>query len=166
MIVVFIVIYGFVMSCKKLEWVDGNADILSHHGPLQHPLPRGHIVVVFNIRASYRLPLLSFHDHRASYPWDSIWPWQFKVKCKGQKYPSKRSVLLNHFHSVSHRGILSTPVPLVPRQLGFPFPRYNLTLIQGQRQGQSSRSNNPSQRSIQSTHFLFVSHQLHQPFLR
>ena len=65
---------------------------------------------------------------------DAIWPWKFKVKGKGQKYPSQRSVLMTHFLSVSHQGILSTRVPFVPWHLGLPFPRYNLTLtIQGQR---------------------------------
>ena len=141
--------------------VDGTANILSHPGPEQYPLPRGHIVVVFYIRASYQLPSLSFHDNRASHSWDTIWPWKFKVKGKGQRYPSQLSELLTHFLSVSHQGILSTPVPFVPWQSGLPFLRYNLTLkIQGQGQRY------PSQHSIQLTHFLFVSHQLDQPFLR
>ena len=113
---------------------------------------RSCIVVVFYIRASYWLPSLSFHDNRVSHSWDTIWPWKFKVKGKGQMYPSQRSVLLTHFLSVSHQAILSTPVPFVPRHSGLPFPRYNLTLkIQGQRY--------PSQCSIQMTHFLSVSHQ-------
>ena len=140
----------------KLEWVDGNADILSHPGPLQYPLPRGHIVVVFYIRASYRLPSLSFHDNRASASRDTIWPWKFKVKGKGQKHPSQCSVLLTPFLSVSHQGILWTPIPFVPWQSGLPFLRYNFTLkIQGQGQGQRC----PSECSVQLTHFLSVSHQ-------
>ena len=110
------------------------------------------ISLVFHIRASYRLPSPSFHDNRASHSRDAIWPWKFKVKGQGQRYPSQRSVKLTHFLSVSHQGILSTPIPFVPRQSGLPFPNYNLTLkIQGQRY--------PSQRSIQLTHFLDVSHQ-------
>ena len=150
----------------------------------QFPLPRGHIVVVFYIRASYWLPsmtigppipeiqfdlensrskadvkstpvspaswsliswmfhirasyrLLSplFHDIWGSHSWDTIWPWKFKVKGQGQRYPSQRSIQMTHFLSVSHLGILSTPVPFVPWQLGLPFPKYTLTLkIQGQR---------------------------------
>ena len=118
----------------ELEWVDGNADILSHPSPQHVPLPRGHIVVVFYIRASYLLPPLSFHDNRASHSRDTVWPWKLKVKGKGQKYPSQGSVLLTDFLSVSHHGILSTPVPFVPWQSGLPFLIYNLTLkIEGQR---------------------------------
>ena len=92
------------------------------------------ISLVFHIRASYQLPSPSFHDNRVSHSWDRSWPWKFKVKGKGQGYPSQRSIKLTHFLSVSHQGILSTPVPLVPWQSGLPFLRYNLTLkIQGQR---------------------------------
>ena len=92
------------------------------------------ISLVFHIRTSYLLPSLSFHDNRASHSWDTIWPWQFKVKGHGQRYPSQCSVQLTHFLSVSHQAILSTPVPFVPWQSGLPFPRYNLTIkIQGQR---------------------------------
>ena len=92
------------------------------------------ISLVFHIRASFRLPSLSFHDNRASHSWDTIWPCKFKVNGQVQRYPSQRSIQLTHFLSVSHQGILSTPVPFVPRPLGLPFPRYNLTLkIQGQR---------------------------------
>ena len=92
------------------------------------------ISLVFHIRAYYRLPSLLFHDNRDSPSRDTIWPWKFKVKGQGQRYPSQRSVLLTHFLSVSHQGILSTPVPFVPWLSGLLFPRYNLTLkIQGQR---------------------------------
>ena len=38
------------------------------------------ISLVFHIRASYRLPSLSFHDNRASHSRDTIWPWKFKVR--------------------------------------------------------------------------------------
>ena len=108
-------------------------------------------MVVFYIRASYWLPSLSFQDNRATHSRDTIWPWKFKVKGKGQNYPSQCRVLLTHFLSVSHQGILSTPVLYVPWHSGLPFPRYNLTLtIQGQRY--------PSQHSSQMTHFLSVSH--------
>ena len=110
------------------------------------------ISLVFHIRASYWLLSLSFHDNQASYSWDTIWPWKFKVKGQGQRYPSQPSIQLTHFLSVSHQGILVTPVPFVPWQSGLLFLRYNLTLkIQGQRY--------PSQPSIQLTHFLSVSHQ-------
>ena len=121
------------------------------------------ISLVFHIRASYQLPCPSFHDNRASYSRDTIWPWKCKVKGQGQRYPSQRSVQLTHFLSVSHMGILSTPVPFVPWQSGLPFSRYNLTLkIQSQRSSQTY----PSQRSIQLTHLFFIAHQLDQPFLR
>ena len=93
--------------------VDRNADFLSH-------------------------PFLLFHANWASYSRDTIWPWKFKVKGKGQRYPSQRSIQLTHCLSVSHQGILSNPVPFVPWQSGLPFSRYNLTL---KIQGQSSRSN-------------------------
>ena len=89
---------------------------------------------MFHIRASYRLPSLSFHDNQASYSQDTNWPWKFKVKGQCQRYPSQRSIQLTHFLSVSHQGILSTPVSFVPWQSGLQFPRYNLTLkIQDQR---------------------------------
>ena len=140
----------FFLQYSSTRRVDGNIDILSHPG-----LPRGHMVVVFYIRAFYWLPSLSFHDNWASHSRDTIWPWKFKVKGQDQMYPSQCSIQLTHFLSVSHQGILSTPVPFVPWQTGLPFPRYNLTLkIQGQRY--------PSQRTIQLTHFLNVSPGLHK----
>ena len=105
------------------------------------------ISLLLDIRASHRLPSLSFHDNWASHSSDTIW-----LKIQGQRYTSQRSPQLTHFLSISHQGILSTPVPFVPWQSGLPFPRYNLTFkIQGQRY--------PSQRSIQLSHFLSVSHQ-------
>ena len=89
---------------------------------------------VFHTRASYRLPSPSFHDNRASHSRDTIWPWRFKVKGQGQMYPGQCSIQLTYFLSVSHEGILSTPVSFVPWQLGLPFPRYILTLkIQGKK---------------------------------
>ena len=98
------------------------------------PVPWGHIVVVFLIRASYQLPSLSFHDNWASYSRDTIWPTKFKVKGQGQMCSSQHSVQLTHFLSVSHQDILSTPIPFVSWQSGLPFPRYNLTFkIKGQR---------------------------------
>ena len=121
------------------------------------------ISLMFHIRASYRLLSPSFHDIWASHSRDTIWPWQFKVKGQGQRYPSQRSIQMTHFLGVSHQGILSTPVPFVPWQTGLPFQRYNLTL-KFKVKGQGQRY--PSQRTIQLTHFLFVWHQLDQPFPR
>ena len=95
----------------QTRWVDENVNILSHPGPEQYRLPRGHIMVVFNIRASYRLPSLSCHDNGTSLSRDTIWPWKFKAKGKGQRYPSQRSIQLLHFLFVSH-------------QLDQPFLRY------------------------------------------
>ena len=86
------------------------------------------ISLVFHTRTSYRLLSLSLHDNRASHSRDTIWPRKFKVKGQGQRYPSQHSVQLTHFLSVSHQGILSTPVPFVLWLSGLPFPRYNLTL--------------------------------------
>ena len=128
------------------------------------------ISLVFHIRASYWLPSPSFYDNRASHSRDTIWPWTFRVKGQGHRYPRQRSVKLTHFLSVSHQGILSTPISFVPWQSDLPFPTFNLTLqFKGQRsrskvKGQGQR--HPNQRSIQMTHFLFVSHHLDQPFLR
>ena len=117
------------------------------------------ISLVFHNRTSYQLLSLLLHDNRTSDSRDTIWPWKFKVKGQGQRYPSQHCVQLTHLLSVSHQGIPSTPVPLVPWLSGLPFPRYSLNFkIQGQRC--------PSQPSIKLTHFLFVTHQLDQPFLR
>ena len=49
------------------------------------------ISLVFHIRASYRLPSLSFHDNRVSHLRDTILPWKFKVKGQGQRSMSKIS---------------------------------------------------------------------------
>ena len=101
--------------------------------PSQHSVLLTHFLSVSH-QGNLSTPPLSFHDNRASYSRDTIWPWKFKVKRKGQIYPSQHSVLLTDYLSVSHQGILSTPVPFVPWQSGLPFLRYNLTLeIRGQR---------------------------------
>ena len=90
-------------------------------------------------------------------PWQSGLPfprYNLIFKIQGHRSRSKvpQSAQLTHFISVSHQGILSTPVPFVPWQSGLPFLRSNFTLkIQGQR--------HPSQCSIQLTHFRSVSHQ-------
>ena len=54
-------------------------------------MPRGHTAVVFYIRASYRLPSLSFHDNRASRSWDTIWPWKYMSRI--QTFDSKHAQL-------------------------------------------------------------------------
>ena len=69
---------------------------------------------VFHIRASYQLPSPWFHDNRASYSRDTIWPWKFNVKGQGQRYPRQRSVHLTYLLCISDQGILSTPVPFAP----------------------------------------------------
>ena len=74
------------------------------------------ISLVFRTRASYPLPSLSFHANQASHSWDTIWPYKFKVKGQGQRYPSQCSqcsVQLTHFLGVSHQGILSTRLPFL-----------------------------------------------------
>ena len=50
------------------------------------------------------LPSLSFHDNRASYSWDTIWPWKFKFKGQDQRYLNQRSVQLTHFLSGGNGG--------------------------------------------------------------
>ena len=74
--------------------------------PKKYPLPRGHIVLVFQGILSTPIPSLSFHDNGASHSRDTIWTWKFKVKGQGQRYPSQGSVQLTHFLSVSHQGVL------------------------------------------------------------
>ena len=59
----------------------------------QYPLPRGHIVVVFHIRASYRRSSLSFHGNRSFHSRHTIF-FKFKVKCQNQMCPRQRSVQL------------------------------------------------------------------------
>ena len=63
------------------------------------------ISLVYHIRASYRLPSLSFHDNRASHS------RKVRVKGQGQRYPNQHSIPLTHFLFVSH-------------QLDQPFLRY------------------------------------------
>ena len=70
-------------------------------------VPGRHIVVVLHIRVSYRLLSLLFHDNRASYSCDTIWPWKFKVKDQGQKsrsrYPSQQNIQLTYVLFVSYQ---------------------------------------------------------------
>ena len=137
--------------------------ILSHPGPLQFPLPRGHIVVVFYVRASYWLPSLSFHDNRASHSRDAIWPWKFKVKGKGQKYPVSTAScwlisLVFHIRTSYRLPSLSFHDNRASHSWDIIWPWKFKVKCQCQSYS--------SQNSIQLTHFLFVSHQLDQPFLR
>ena len=44
--------------------------------------------LVFHIKLIYRLPPISFHDNGDSRSRDTIWPWKFKAKVQGQRYPS------------------------------------------------------------------------------
>ena len=121
------------------------------------------ISLVFHIRASYRLLSLSFHDNRASHP-----ELQFeckncrsKVKFKGTPVSAASSWLISlvfhirasyrllslsfHDHRASHCQDIIWP---------WKFK------VKGQGQSYTSQC------GIQLTHFHFVSHHLHQPFLR
>ena len=110
------------------------------------------ISLMFHIRASYRLLSPSFHDISASHSRDTIWPWQFKVKGQGQRKPSQRSIQMTHFLSVSHQGILSTPVPFVPWQSGLPFPE-----IQFDRKNSRSKVLYSAEHPVDSFPFCFTS---------
>ena len=104
-------------------------------------------------------------------PWQSGLPFprynltlKIQGQSQGQRYPSQCSVQLIYFLSVSHQGILLTPVPSFhdnraahSRDTIWPKKIKNVK-SQGKRYA--------SQHSIQLTHFLFVSHQVDQPFLR
>ena len=121
------------------------------------------ISLVFHIRASYRFLSPSFHNNRASHSRDTIWPWKFKVKGQGQRYFSQLSAQLTRFLSVSHRASYRLP------SLSFHdnWASHSWDTIWPWKlkvNGQSQRY--PSWRSIQLTHFLIVSHQFNQPFLR
>ena len=59
-------------------------------------------------------------------PWQSglpfpIYSLTLKIKGQCQRCPCQRSIQLTHFLSISHQGILSTPVPFVPWQSGLPW---------------------------------------------
>ena len=100
------------------------------------------IFLVFHIRASYRLPSVSFPDNRAFHSRDTNWPWKFKFR--GTLVSSTSSLLISVvFHIRASYPLL----PLfVPWQSGLQFPRYKS-------HGHDQRYS--SQRSIQLTHFLF-----------
>ena len=121
------------------------------------------ISLVFHSRASYRPPSLSFHDNRASHSWDTIWPWKFKAK--GTPVSAVSSWLISLGFTSGH------PIdsrPFRSMTIGPPIPEIQSDLKNSRSKvkvkGQGQRY--PSQHSIQLTHFLFVSHQLDQPFLR
>ena len=119
------------------------------------------ISLVFYIRASYRLPSLSFHDNRDSHSRDTIWLWKFKVK--GTPVSAASSWLISIvFHIRASYRLLSLSFhdnwASHSRDTIWPWK----FKVKGQGQGQW----HPSQCIIQVIHFLFVSHQLDQPFLR
>ena len=109
----------------------------------------------FHIRTPYRIPSLSFHDNRASHSRDIIWPWKFKVW--GTPVSATSSLLISvvfHTRASYRRLSLSFHNNRASHSLD--------TILKVKGQGQMY----PSQRSIQLTHFLFISHQWDQPFLR
>ena len=120
--------------------------------PSQHSIQFTHFLSVSHqVSLSTPIPFIQ---------WQSGLPFlrcnlTLKVKGEGQRYPSQRSVQLTRFLSILHHGILSTPVNLVPWQLGLPFLRW---LWKFKVKGQDQRYT--SQCSIQLTHFRFVLHQL------
>ena len=119
------------------------------------------ISLLFHIRASYRLPSLSFHDNLASNSQDTIWPWKFKVKGTPVSTTSSWLISLEFHISASH------PLPsLLFHDNCASHPWDTIWPWKFKVKGQGHGKRYPSQHSIQLTHFLFVSHQLDQPFLR
>ena len=120
-------------------------------------------MVVFHIRATYRLPSLSFHDNRASHSRDRIQPWKFKVKGQGQMYLSQHSVQLTlslvfHIRASYRLPSVSSHDNRASHSRDTVWPwKFKV-------KGQDQRY--PNQRSVQLTHFVLVSRQLDQPFLR
>ena len=115
-------------------------------------------MVVFYIRASYRLLSLLFHDNRASHSQDIIWPWKFKVKgtikVKGTPVSTASCWLI--FLVFHIRASYRLPSPSFHDNRATDcrdtiWPWKFKVKVQGQR--------HPSQRSIQLTHFLSVSYQ-------
>ena len=100
-------------------------------------------------------------------PWQSglPFPWyNLTLKTQGQSYDSQRSIQLTRFCGGPHQGILSIPVPFSSIAIGLPIPEILFDLEKFKVKGQGQRY--PGQHNIQLTYFLFVSHQLDQPFLR
>ena len=97
--------------------------------------------LVFHIRASYRLPPLSFHDNWASHSQDTIWPLEFKVKCTPVSAASSWLISVVFHIRASYR-----------------LPSFSFH--------DNWASHSQIQCSIQLTHLLFISHQLDQPFLK
>ena len=118
----------------------------------RYPSQRSWLIsLVFHIRASYRHPSLSFHDNRASHFWDPISPWKFKVKGTPrvqhpvdtfpQCFTSGHPIDSCPCHSITIR----SPIPEIQLHL-----ENSRSKVKVKGQGQM----NPSQCSIQLTHFL------------
>ena len=58
------------------------------------------IFLVFHIRASYRLPSVSFPDNRAFHSRDTNWPWKFKVR--GTLVSAASSLLISVVFHIRH----------------------------------------------------------------
>ena len=117
------------------------------------------ISLVFHIRASLQLLSLSFHDNWASHSQDTIWPWKFKVKGTPVSAASSWLISIVFQTRASYRlSSLSFHDNWASHSWDAIWPWKFKVKGQGQRY--------PCQYSIQLTHFLFVSHQLDQPFLR
>ena len=117
------------------------------------------ISLVFHIRASYQLPSLSFHGNQASHSRHTIWPSKFKVKGTPVSTWSSWLISLVFHIRVSYRlPSISFHDNLASHSRDTIWPWKFKVKGQGQEY--------PSQRSIQLTHFLFVSHQVEQPFPR
>ena len=117
------------------------------------------ISLAFHIRASYRLRSPSFLDNPASHSRDTIWPSKFKVKGTPVSAASSWVISLVFHTRASYRfPLLSIHDNRASHFRDTIWPWKFKVKGQGQRY--------PSQRSIQLTHFLFVSHQSDQPFLR
>ena len=117
------------------------------------------ISLVFHIRVSYWLLSLSFHDNRASHSRDTIWPSKFKVR--GTPVSAASSLLISVvFHIRASYWLLS----LSFHDNRASHSRDTIWPWKFKVKGEGQRY--PRQRSIQMTHFLFISLQLDQPFLR
>ena len=72
--------------------LDNSRSKVKVKGTLVSAASRWLISLVFHIRASYRLPSLSFHDNRASHIRDRIWQKHSRSKVKGQSQRSRSKV--------------------------------------------------------------------------
>ena len=122
-------------------------------------VPSWLISLAFHLRASYRLRSPLFLDNPASHSRDTIWPSKFKVKGTPVSAASSWVISLVFHTRASYRlPLLSIHDNRASHFRDTMWPWKFKVKGQGQRY--------PSQRSIQLTHFLFVSHQSDQPFLR